>query len=160
MKKVLAVLTLLLIPSPGITDSYSEVLGEERITQVVSWVTRNVVIQQSELLAREIEVVEGESGFVEATVDLVGPVHTSLTGFAAEWRLFGRFGVFGSHLVQFLAERSAEGPVVLDAEAIERYLANARELRRCGEIPCSMNCEPCNEECDRCPDDEDGEKES
>jgi hypothetical protein len=135
-------------PQAAHTETFEQVLGVERVQGIVKEVTSVVLEQQAPFYKRRLLADEK---FLPLASTMAGAVETSLDRLAAEWRLRGLYGVFVTHVISYVAERSREGPVLLDGKALTGYIGHARELGRCGEIPCPNECKPCNKECDRCP---------
>lgn len=125
-------------------QTFDKVLGTKQVEAIVRNVTSDVVAEQSIKVNRKIVAVPS---YINKAAQMVGEVETDLDPAAARWSLAGLYGTFATHVVQF-AVTKVKGNITLDSEIIGTYMAQTR--RRCGEAPCHMNCDPCNQKCNSC----------
>jgi len=139
----------LLFAAPAVSsETFAKVIGVERVDAIVREVTKTVSEEQAPVYKRK---VVAENTFIEVTSKRAGDVETTLDRLAAEWRLRGLYGVFLTHVIAYVQNREREGMITLTSRTVDSYMAYARELKLCGEIPCPNECKPCDKNCDRCP---------
>ncbi len=148
--RIAVFLVTLTLASPVVhgQSTFGEVLKREGIRRVVTGVLDDKVKVYNER-AKEMDspMLSYDAGVVEDATGRIAETRVSdeLTPASAENKLRAGFGVFVDGLVEFARDQAKNAAIRLKKELFELYMKKARDLQRCGEIPC--NQPPCCHNC-------------
>jgi hypothetical protein len=129
-----------------------KVLLSDRLTTVVQEERISFTQDFTQMTGKKIDVPR-EGDFDQDISKRIGTIEvaTTVALAAAEVTLRARFRLFLADMTVFLLATSPQ--VVFTVEAVDRYLAAAAKVRRCGEFPCQSGCaegRPCDYRCNAC----------
>ncbi len=135
-------------PATHAQSTFGQILKREGVRQIVTGVLDDKVktynerarVMESPPLSYDMDVVEDASGRVAET-----RVSADLSPTDAANKIRAGFGLFVDGLVEFARDQVRNAAIRLNKELFERYMDKARQLQRCGEIPC--NQPPCCKNC-------------
>jgi hypothetical protein len=148
--RIAVFLVTLTLASPAVhaQSTFGKVLKREEIKTVVTSVLDHKVNVYNER-AKEMDspMLSYDAGVVEDATGRIAETRVSdeLTPASAVNKLRAGFGVFVDGLVEFARDQAKNAAIRLNKELFERYMKKARDLQRCGEIPC--NQPPCCHNC-------------
>ena len=173
----LLILLLAITSAPQVlAETFEQALGTDGVKSVVR---KSIAAFSDMTIANEAISIVPDSEFEREVVILSGRVQVKDSA-NAEAILYVRFTLFLNDFRAFLENGSStekrgvasgslfSSPVARHAvlssqqggnprrviyftlKALKEFLASLKPSQKCGRVPCSMNCEPCNDACDRC----------